>query len=175
MTSTTSHPKKSRSSNSEISREGEKQRRDAGRSYVSSRSSLLYGADPSEAATRRKWRREGMPEPIPMRKIHPALHELPRLERETLLTPYVIADIVCREARFYVGSDEPMRYETWLVRRARQLYASNRGFNRRLRSAAAREYLYAFLRHWITARMKREYPRLARLLPDSFAIGIGPQ
>jgi len=116
-----------------------------------------------------------MPEPIPMGKIHPSLRELPRLERETYLTPYMIADTACREARHLTGSDVPMGYETWLVRRARQLYASNQGFNRRLRSAASREYLYAFLRHWISARLKREHPRLARLLPDSFAIGLAPR
>lgn len=113
-----------------------------------------------------------MPEPIPLGKIHPSLRELPRLERETSLAPYVIADVVCREAMHCVRTELPMRYETWLVRRARQLYATNCAFNRRLRSAAAREYLYAFLRHWITARLRREYPRLARLLPDGYAIGI---
>ena len=172
MNSTISHPKKSPSSNREINREGAKPRREAGRSYVSARTSLLAGANPAEAAARRQRRRVGLPAPIPLKKIHPSLRELPRLERETILTPYIIAEIVCREARFLVGSDVPMRYETWLVRRTRQLYATNNPFNRRLRSAAGRDILYAFLRHWITARMKREHPLLARRLPDGFAIGL---
>ncbi len=113
-----------------------------------------------------------MPEPIPLEKIHPSLRELPRLERETMLTPYVIAEIVCREGRHHVGSDVPMRYETWLVRRTRQIYATNNGFNRRLRSAAGRKCLYAFLRHWLASRLTREHPRLARRLPGGFAIGL---
>ncbi len=61
------------------------------------------------------------------------------------------------------------------MRRTRQLYASNQSFNRRLRGASGRDCLYAFLRHWITARLRREYPRLAHLLPDGFAIGIAPR
>src|SRR6266446_9608542 len=163
MTSTISLPKKSPSSNRESNREGPKKRREAGRSYVSARSSLLNGADPAEAAARRQRWRAGMPEPIPLEKIHPSLRELPRLERETMLTPYVIAEIVCREGRHHVASDVPMRYETWLVRRTRQLYATNNGFNRRLRSAAGRECLYAFLRHWIASRLTREHPRFAKI------------
>jgi hypothetical protein len=115
-----------------------------------------------------------MPEPIPMAKIHPSLRELPRLERETCLTPYVIADAICREARYLTGSDVPMGYETWLVRRARQLYAMDPGFNRRLRADSGCDCLYAFLRHWITARLKREHPRLARQLPESYALGVAP-
>lgn len=175
MTSTTSHPKKSRSSNTEPNRDGAKKRIAAGRSYVSARSSLLHGADPAGAAARRQRYREGIPEPIPMAKLDPSLRELPRLERETYLTPYIIAETVCREARYLTRSDVPMGYETWLVRRARQLYAINVGFNRRLRADSGRDWLYMFLRHWITARLKREHPRLGRLLPDSFAIGIGPR
>jgi hypothetical protein len=62
-----------------------------------------------------------MPEPIAMGKIHPFLRELPRLERETSLVPYVIAEIACREAMHCVRSEVPMYYETWLVRRTRQL------------------------------------------------------
>jgi hypothetical protein len=172
MNSTTLPPKKSPSSNGEINREGPKQRREAGRSSVSSRTSLLAGSNPAEAAARRqRWRAE-MAAAIPLEKVHPALRELPR---ETMPTPYVIAEIVCREGRHHVGSDVPMRYETWLVRRTRQLYASNNGFNRRLRSAAGRDYLYAFLRHWLASRLTREHPRLARRLPAGFAIGLASQ
>jgi hypothetical protein len=174
MNSTTSHPKKSRSSNKEANREGAKKRIAARRSYVSARSSLLQGAEPAGAAARRQRYREGTPEPIPLANLDPSLRELPRLGRETYLTPYIIAENVCREARHLTRSDVPMGYETWLVRRARQLYAVNCGFNRRLRADSGRDCLYAFLRHWITARLKREYPRLARQLPESYAIGVAP-
>jgi len=174
MTSTTSHPKKSRSSNTEANREGAKQRIAARRSYVSARSSLLHGADPAGAAARRQRYREGMPAPIPLAKLDPSLRELPRLERETYLTPYMIADQICMEARYLTRSDVPMGYGTWLVRRTRQLYALNHGFNRRLRSDSGLGWLRTFLRHWITARLKREHPRLARQLPESYAIGVAP-
>ena len=174
MTSTTSHPKKSRSSNTEANCEGTKQRRNAGRSNISSRNSLLYGPDPAGAAARRQRYRQGMPEPIPLAKLDPSLRELPRLERETYLTPYIIAENVCREARYLTGSDVPMGYETWLGRRTRQLHAINRGFNRRLRGDSGRDWLYVFLHHWITARLKREHPRLGRLLPESYGIGVAP-
>ncbi len=115
-----------------------------------------------------------MPEPIPLAKLDTSLRALPRLERQTYLTPYMIADQICREARSLTRSDVPMGYETWLVRRARQLYAVNRGFNHRLRGESGLEWLRVFLRHWITARLKREQPRLARLVPDSFGMGIAP-
>lgn len=136
---------------------------------------LLRGSSASEAAALRRKDRARMRAPIPLEKIHPSLRELPRLERETMLLPYIIAEIVCREARHHVGSDVPMRYETWLVRRTRQTYATSQSFNRHLRSAAAREWLYAFLRHWLTARLIREHSILARQLPEGYdPIGIAP-
>ena len=104
MTSTTLSPKKSPSSNTRADRKGAKPRRDAGRSYVASRSAPLRGASPSEATARRQRSRAGMPGPIPLAKIHPSLRELPRLERETSLAPYVIADRGCRDAMHCVRS-----------------------------------------------------------------------
>ena len=51
---------------------------------------------------------------------------------------------------------------------------ANRDVRRKLRAAgnAGREYLYAFMRHWLYGLLKAEQPRLAARLPERFANGL---
>ena len=88
------------------------------------------------------------------------------------MLPHACAWLVCHEATVMLRSEIPMRYVPWLTRRARQLYAVNAKFNRRLRGASGREWLHAFLRHWLTGRLIREHRQLARRIPSGFAIGL---
>ena len=129
----------------------------------------------SDAAAYRQRRRATMPAAIPLKKIPAALRGEPRLERESMLLPHLCAEKVCREAAHLLNSPAPLRFAPWLARRARHLYATNAKFNRRLRGAVGREWLYAFLRHWLSARLARRYPMLARHLPTDFKIGQCPR
>lgn len=90
---------------------------------------------------------------------------------DTVLLPHVIADAVCREAAFAVKSDAPLLLTDQLAARAERCYSRNRHFARLLRRADGREWLYAFMRHWLAGAIKRGHPALFKLLPDGFAIG----
>jgi hypothetical protein len=63
------------------------------------------------------------------------------IETDTPLIPYLIAERLTREP-------DKVRY---LCERAERHYQQGRQFARRLRGARSREWLYAFMEHWLTA------------------------
>jgi hypothetical protein len=98
---------------------------------------------------------------------------LSRLECETPLLPLLVAEGVCAEAARLLGDDGPMNEAPALAARARRLYRMNEKFATRLRERGngGLEWLRAFMRHWLTARLRRTRPSLARRLPCAFAVG----
>jgi hypothetical protein len=102
------------------------------------------------------------------------------IEEETVLLPIVAADAVIHELALYLhgkgielkASDD---LANKLADRAEHCYAKNPNFRRRLRSQAdqgraGRDWLYAFMRHWLSA----EFPHgseIERNLPYNFRIG----
>lgn len=97
-----------------------------------------------------------------------------RFAAETTLLPWLVAEAVCGEAARALGTQEPYRHAPALAARAVRLYDVNPPFARRLRARgeAGREWLCAFLRHWLAAALHRTDPRLARALPPGFALGV---
>ena len=146
MNSTTSRPKKSNSS----------------------KKNKAVGAVP---ASHRQRRRAKLPAAIPLEKIRPEWRSEPRLERETPLLARVCAERVCAQAASLLDSEAPMAFEARLARRARHLYAVNIPFNHRLRGSNCREWLYAFMRHWLAGWLARTTPALAHALPEDFTRG----
>ena len=92
----------------------------------------------------------------------------------TGLLPWLVAESVCGEAARALGSEVPRALAPALAGRAVRVFAANAAFARRLRAPGetGREWLRAFLRHWLAARLARRAPALARALPSSFALGV---
>jgi hypothetical protein len=117
------------------------------------------------------------------RRAKPATGKMPAsrrsrshdLERDTPLIAIAAARQVVEEAERWFGealwADEAER----LADRARTAYAHSasfrRGFTRRAAHDEDREVLYAFLRHWLAARLYEEAPALFARLPADYAWG----
>lgn len=76
------------------------------------------------------------------------------IAEDTPLLPHLVADCVCAEAGpliEHAPADAPAR----LAERAERHYQGAGGpqFAKRLRSASGREYLYAFMWHWLAAEL----------------------
>ena len=96
-----------------------------------------------------------------------------RLDRDTPLLPRIVAESICAEAATWLDDDRPLAFAPTLAARAMRLYACNPAFARRMRAAdnEGREWLRAFLRHWLAARLHREHRDLYQRLPSSFSLG----
>jgi hypothetical protein len=97
----------------------------------------------------------------------------PGLERDTALMPWLIAESVCGEAARFLGVEMPARYAAWIEARAELAYARNDRFRKLMRSPgdAPRDWLRAFMRHWLAGLLGTERPDLYECLPDTFSIG----
>jgi hypothetical protein len=60
-----------------------------------------------------------------------------------------------------------------LTRRAHKISAHNEKFRQRLnaRKNSGRDYLFAFMRHWISGLIIETYPHLADRLPRDYKVG----
>ena len=97
----------------------------------------------------------------------------PGLERDTQLMPWLIADTVCGEVSRFLGVEIPARYSDWLDAKAERCYAQNNHFRKLMRGRgnAPRDWVYAFMRHWLAALLDLERPDLYRCLPADFNLG----
>ncbi len=112
------------------------------------------------AETRRDWRRF-------------RLTLRPGLERDTQLMPWLIADTVCGEVARFLGVEIPARYSDRLDAKAERCYARHDHFRKLMRGRgnAPRDWLYAFMRHWLAASLDLERPDLYQCLPEDFILG----
>jgi len=95
------------------------------------------------------------------------------LELETPLAAHVAAEAVLEEAQAYLNAELPRAWIAALSRRAQLHYANHPRFRKRLRSSGdkSREWLYAFMRHWLAARILKARPDLHAKLPDRYNVG----
>ena len=105
------------------------------------------------------------------------------ISKETVILPVVVADSVIHELAYYLNA-KGIRLEVGdeladkLADKAEHCYAKNPAFRKRLRSqadqgCAGRDWLYAFMRHWLSA----EFPHgseVHRNLPYNFCVGRPP-
>jgi hypothetical protein len=108
--------------------------------------------------------------------IHGAWPRWPRPARivyDTPLVPEAIAYGVWEEATAWLGAELPGEWLSRLTHRAEAVYASNARARRRLQGPghAGRDWLWAFMRHWLAALLKRHRPDLYARLPAAFAVG----
>ena len=96
-----------------------------------------------------------------------------RIEDETPIIPRAVAKSVCEEASVWLGEPLPCAWVAELAESANVVYQHNAGFRRLLRSSgnAGRDWLWAFMRHWLCSLLASRRPDLCRQLPASYAIG----
>jgi hypothetical protein len=95
------------------------------------------------------------------------------LERDTPIIAQAAAQQVVEEASRWLGVALPARYAAGLAHRARVTYAHGAAFRQKLRRAGdeGRDTLYAFMRHWLAARLLAERPEWFARLPKDYAWG----
>lgn len=100
-----------------------------------------------------------------------------RIDVETILMPWIIADTVIQQigAHLELAEELPREWSDMLADRAERCYAANDDFRKKIKGRAGREYLYVFMRHWLTAIFKEQRPDLYKRLPDQFWKGAHPE
>ena len=96
-----------------------------------------------------------------------------RIEDDTPIVPHAIASAVWEEAGAWLGEELPREWRARLNERAEALYASNARVRRRLRGSGngGRDWLWTFMRHWLTALIWQHRPDLHARLPAGFSVG----
>jgi hypothetical protein len=97
----------------------------------------------------------------------------PRIELETPIVPSAIAAAVLEEAGVWLGQPLPRRWIRELTGYANTVYAHNPRFRRKVRGPGntGRDYLWAFVRHWLTGLMWERRPQLHAHLPTCYSVG----
>jgi hypothetical protein len=97
----------------------------------------------------------------------------PHIESDTPIVPRAVAEAVWEEAAVWLDEPLPRRWRSELIARANTVYARNARFRRTLRrdGDAGRDWLWAFMRHWLTALIRRHRPHLHARLPQSYNNG----
>ena len=83
------------------------------------------------------------------------------------------AEAVWEEASLLLGETLPPDWIATLIEKAETLYPRHHGFRRRLRGAGdtGRDWLWAFMRHWLAALVREHRPHWYQRLPSRYAVG----
>jgi hypothetical protein len=92
---------------------------------------------------------------------------------DTPIVPSAIAAAVVEEAGVWLGQPLPRRWIRELTAYANTVYAHNPSFRRKVRGqgTTGRDYLWAFVRHWLSGLMWERRPQLRARLPNSYCVG----
>jgi hypothetical protein len=103
----------------------------------------------------------------------PARRRVFRIEDDTPIVPRAAAEYVWEEASLWLREPFAPHWKGELVERANLAYQHNPRFRGLLRKPgiAGREWLIAFMRHWIFALLASRRPHLKDRLPRSYASG----
>src|SRR2546425_3626602 len=98
---------------------------------------------------------------------------IPRIELDTPIVPSAIAAAVWEEAGVWLGQPLPRRWIRELTAYANTVYSHNPSFRRRVRGqgTTGRDYLWAFVRHWLAGLMWERRPQLLARLPNTYCVG----
>jgi hypothetical protein len=105
------------------------------------------------------------------------------ISEETVILPVVVADAVIGELALYLHK-KGIELKTnddladKLADKAEHCYAKNPSFRKRIKSqanqgCAGRDWLYAFMRHWLSAEFSHG-SEVHRNLPYNFCVGRPP-
>jgi hypothetical protein len=104
----------------------------------------------------------------------PALRTSPKtITRDTPLVPRAAAEGVWAEACALLDEELPREWIGLLIEKAETIYTHGSRFRRRLQSNGntSRDWLWAFMRHWLAALMQEQRPQLFRKLPSRYCVG----
>ncbi len=89
------------------------------------------------------------------------------------LVPRAVAAAVWEEASTWLGEPLPRRWIAQLTAHANTVYGGNECFRRRLRRQGdvGRDWLWAFMRHWLAALIRKHRPRQHGRLPAAYNVG----
>ncbi len=107
------------------------------------------------------------PKPAPG-EAHSSIHN------DTPLVPRAAAEAIWEEACRFSGEALPRAWVALLVEKAETIYTRPGSFRRRMRGAGhtGRDWLWAFMRHWMTALVQRHRPAAFARLPSRYAVGV---
>lgn len=115
------------------------------------------------------------------RQVPPAPNVLPPGTRgtrasivaETPLVPRAAAEAVWEEACELVGEELPGEWIVVLIEKAEVIYSRSTRYRRRLRGSdrSGRDWLWAFMRHWLAALLLEHRPAWYARLPVRYAVG----
>ncbi|MBE0540369.1 MAG: hypothetical protein IH623_03200 [Verrucomicrobia bacterium] len=96
-----------------------------------------------------------------------------RIHNDTPIVPRAVAETVWEEATVYLQTELPRAWVRRLAVRAQMAYHRNAQFRRLLHQNgdAGRDWLWAFMRHWLAARLRAHRHDLYARLPASFSVG----
>ena len=97
----------------------------------------------------------------------------PSITHDTRLVPRAAAEGVWEEACAFLDEELPREWIGLLIEKAETIYAHGPRFRRRLQSNGntSRDWLWAFMRHWIAALLQEHRPQLFRKLPSRYCVG----
>lgn len=95
------------------------------------------------------------------------------LQRETPLVPAAVAHGVCEEVSVWLAAELPASWVELLVEKTAIISAHNPRFHRLLRQSGdrGRDWLWAFMRHWLAALLKQQRPACYARLPADYSRG----
>ena len=92
---------------------------------------------------------------------------------ETPIVPRAITTAIVEEAGVWLGQPLPRRWIRELTAYANSVYAHNPRFRRKVHGEGntGRDYLWAFVRHWLTGLTWERRPQLHVRLPADYCVG----
>lgn len=85
----------------------------------------------------------------------------------------IVADTILREVMQVTQCrlEDPSPLLSHLVNQAEEIATANESFRRKLCGRRGLDWMYAFMRHWLAAELKRTHPTIFRRLPPRYAMG----
>jgi hypothetical protein len=97
-----------------------------------------------------------------------------RFMRETSCCPLFMACITLDQLKNYLWTDLPDDLADEVAAKAEMVFAGNARWRRKFKGPRGREWLIAFMQHWMSAALFKRNRRLALLLPGEFTFGGKP-
>ena len=97
----------------------------------------------------------------------------PSIVGDTPMVTRAAAEAVWEEAHQLLGEELPQEWIDLLAEKAETIYAHSTRFRRRLRGAncSGRDWLWAFMRHWLADLVLKQEPAWYARLPVRYAVG----
>ena len=98
------------------------------------------------------------------------------IEDETPLMPWIVADAIIDEVVQFAKDKVEIPEDIYILSDitsdyANSIYKANPSIRKKIKGKNGREELYKWMRHWLASELKKAYPDIFNLLPNSFIYG----